>query len=76
MTYFVYLKIWFLFLLCCLLSSKNHFNFLGEGDDGEGVYIFDIPKREGFNEFRWDSEKGLGRQENTILKGTSKMYGP
>ena len=40
MTYFVYLKTWFLFLLCFLLSSKNHFNFLGEGDDGEGgLYI-------------------------------------
>ena len=71
MTYFVYLKTWFLFLLCFLLSSKNPFNFLGGGDGvgGGGVYIFDIPKREGFNEFRWGSDKRVGGTRKHNFEG-------
>ena len=36
MTYFVYLKSWFLFLLCSLFSSKNLFNFLDGGGGARG----------------------------------------
>ena len=34
MTYSVYLKSWYLLLLCSLFSSKNPFNFLGGGGGG------------------------------------------
>ena len=63
MTYFVYLKSWYLFLLCSLFASKNHFNFFssgggcGGGGGGGGLglfYIFDVRIGEGFNDFEGD----------------------
>ena len=76
MTYFVYLKSWFLFLLCSLFSTKNPFTFRGSGG-GEGVFcIFYVPREEGFNDFRWNPTGEEGSQKNTILKGRPKMYGP
>ena len=43
---------------------------------GEGVFhLFDVPRGEGFNDFRWNPTGDEGGQENTILKGMSKMYG-
>ena len=80
MTYFVSLKNWFLFLLYSLFSSENPFNFLGvlveRGGGGGGFYIFNVPRGEGFNDFKWNPTGGEGGQEDTILKGASKMYSP
>ena len=43
-------------------------------------YIFDVPRGEGVNDFRWNPTEGEdwggGGQENTILMGKSKTYGP
>ena len=79
---FCLLKSWFFFLLCSLFSSKNTYFFFffgggwGGGPDGGGVFcIFDVPREEGFNDFRWNLIRG-GVQENTVFKGTSRMYGP
>ena len=64
-----------------MFSSKDPFNIFGVVVmvvGGGGVfYIFDVPSGEAFNDFRWNptGEEG-GGQENTILKGMSKMYGP
>ena len=50
--------------------------FLGVvGGGGDGVNIFDISKGEGIYEFRWNPTGEEGGQENTILKGTSKICG-
>ena len=57
MTYFVYLKDCFLFLLCSLLSSKNSFNFLG----GEGG-----PERRGVIDFRWNPTGGRGSRKHNF----------
>ena len=67
MTYFAYLKSWFLFLLCSLFSSKNVFNFL---EGGRGMfYVFDVPRGEGFNEIRWNpTEGGGGVNETKFLR--------
>ena len=67
-----------LIFISSLFSSKNPFNFLGVVvvvGGGGGFYIFDVPRGEGFNNFRWNPTGEEGGQENTILKGTSKMYG-
>ena len=42
-------------------------------------YIFDVPRVEGINNFRWNLTGGGGwggGQENTVLKGASKRYRP
>ena len=76
MTYFFYLKRWFLFLLYSLFSIKNPFNFWGVVVVGGTCFIYLTSRGEGFNDFRWNPTGELRGQENTILKGTSKMYGP
>ena len=39
-------------------------------------YIFGVTREERLNDFRWNLTGGRGCQENTILKGTTKLYGP
>ena len=39
-------------------------------------YIFNLPRWKGFNGLRQNPTGGGRDQENTILKGISKMYGP
>ena len=78
MTYCVYLKSWFLFLRF-FFSSKNPFTFLGcgGGSRGGGVYIFDILKGEGFNEFIWNPTGGGGRVKKTqFWRGRLKCMAP
>ena len=79
MTYFVYLQNRFLLFLSFLFSSKNPFKFLGDSGGGGGgkegagslFYIFDVPPRDGLNDFRWNPTVGRG-----VLKRTCKMHGP
>ena len=62
MTYFVYLKSWFLFLLCSLFSSKNPYNFLcggGGGGGGRGVLYIRRPDGEGFDRIRQGEGEGV-----------------
>ena len=73
---FCLLKKLVLFLLCSLFSSKNSFNFfVGDSSGTCSIYSTSLGEK-GFSDFRWDPTGGEGGQENTILKGTSKMYDP
>ena len=67
-----------------MFSSKNPFKFLGDGGGGDGggggggkegsgglFYIFNVPPRDGLNDFRWNPTGG-----REVLKRTCKMHGP
>ena len=45
----------------------------GGGKEGAGslFYIFDVPPRDGLNDFRWNPTVGRG-----VLKRTCKMHDP
>ena len=89
MTYFFFLKSWFLFLLYPLFSSKNPFNFFGGGGCvfvcvcvcvGEGglFYKFDGPREEGFNDSRWNPTGGRrwGVKKTQFWRGRLKCVAP
>ena len=80
MSFFVCLKSCFLFLLCSQIKILLIFGFGGWWWCWREVfYIFDVPRVEGINNFRWNLTGGGGwggGQENTVLKGASKRYRP